>query len=271
MVAPDAPLVLTRINNDSSWLLELDGTRLLLDPWLGGPAIVGLPAIHQADLGEPAVPLAELPPWDALVISHPFPDHCQEDTLRALPKDRPAFVPIVAWPRTKRLGRFPDLTVLGNATRGAPARVVGDVEISYCRAANPFDPTHNALVFRGRQSGCSVVYCPHGLLPATRTLDAVEQRAGGHVDALLCSFTFLDLPFYLGGIANLGVEHGTALVKHLQPRYAFGTHDAPKPDSGFIARIEKLVHPGPLAGLLTDAGAEARTEHLPVGQRWIAA
>lgn len=264
-----ATLALTRVNHDSSWLIELDGTRILLDPWLMGPAIVGLPFIHQADLAEPGLPVDQLPEWHGLVISHPFADHCQVDTLGALPKDRPVFVPAVAWLRTKRLGRFPSITVLSDGTRGAAPKVLGEVEISYCRASSPFDPTHNGLVFRGRQSGRSVVYCPHGLLVGTKTVERVQERAGGKVDALLCSFSFLDLPFYLGGIANLGVEHGKRLVEHLKPTYTFCTHDAPKPDSGFIARIEKLVHPGPLAPLLEEAGSASRTCGLAVGERWV--
>lgn len=264
-------LSLTRLNPDSSWLIELDGTRILLDPWLQGRAVIGLPVIHQAALPQPTVAVDSIPDWDALVISHPFPDHCQVHTLRALRKDRPVFTPRVAVPFVRLLGRFSSITALPDATaRPAPVRI-GEVEASWCRAVALFDTTHNALVLRGRQSGQTVVYSPHGLLADTATIQAVRRETGGRVDALLLSFTLLDLPFYLGGVANLGAPAGVEAVRLLQPRHVFSTHDEPKPDAGFIARVERILHPGPLRPLLSEARLEARTEELAVGARFQAA
>ena len=51
-----SPLTLTLLNGDSSWLIEIDGTRLLLDPWLEGAAIIGHPSIHLARFKEDASP-----------------------------------------------------------------------------------------------------------------------------------------------------------------------------------------------------------------------
>ncbi len=246
----DGGLTLTLLNGDSSWKIEVDGTRLLLDPWLEGPAIVGVKALHVARLGTPAVKLEEVLPVDALLVSHPFPDHCNATTLRQLPRDLPAFAPRVVRPFLKAIGRFRKVGEIPNLTRGGAPLVVGNADVAWFRAAAPLDTTHNALVVRGRRSGATVMYCPHAVLLQGPTIEAVERYLGGRLDALLCSFTLLDLPGYLGGVANLGKEAAVALVERLAPRHVLATHDGEKPDSGFIARVEKITrHPDIVSAL----------------------
>lgn len=265
-------LKITLLNGDSSWLIELDGTRLLLDPWLVGDAVVVHPAMHVAHLGDaPRLSLSEVGPVDALVISHPFPDHCNAPTLRLLPRDLPAFAPRVAQPAIPLLGGPRRVTNIPNATLGRRPAAFRSVELAWCRATAPLDTTHNALILRGRESGATVMYCPHGLLREGRTMAAVERTLAGRLDAFLCSFTLLDLPFYLGGIANLGVEKGVEVVRHLKPRYLLATHDAPKPDTGFIARKAKITR---CPDLVATVGERVRPSEVVVpetGRAWTAA
>ena len=262
------PLSLTLLNGDSSWLIELDGTRLLLDPWLLGDAVVFHPAVHVAYGSADAVRVEDLGRVDALIISHPFADHLSRATLRKLPPDLPAFTPAVVKPFLKWVGGMRNVTTIPNATRGGEPVAFRSVRLSWCRAAAPFDTTHNALILRGAESGATIMYCPHGLLLKGPTLAAVERVLAGRLDALLCSFTLLDLPGYLGGVANLGAEAGAALTARLSPRFLLATHDAEKPDSGFVARIEKITRCKDIAGAL--AGRAART--VPViprnGEPW---
>lgn len=262
-------LSLTRLNGDTSWVIEIDGTRLLLDPWLLGPATVGHPAVHRAYLGAPALRPEDVPPVDAVVISHPFPDHCNRSTLRALGRDLPAYTPTVAWVFAKALGRFSRVTALGNCTGRDRSVVVGRVRLAWCRAAAPFDTTHNALVVRGEDSGTTLVYSPHGLLPTGPAIDAVERQARGRVDALLCTFSLVDLPAHLGGIANLGPEVTAAVTARLAPRYVLSTHDGDKPDTGFIARATRITRCRDVAAVI--AGRAASVVVTPtMGERWTA-
>ena len=238
---PETPLRLTLLNGDSSWLIELDGTRLLLDPWLEGDAVLLFPAFHVTHASAHAVRTEDLGKVDALVISHPFADHLSPTTLRKLPRDLPAFTPAVVKPFLKWLGGMRRVTTIPNATRGGEPVAFRSVRLSWCRAAAPLDTTHNALILRGAESGATVMYCPHGILLEGPTLAAVERVLAGRLDALLCSFTHLDLPGYLGGVANLGAEAGAALTARLSPRFLLATHDAEKPDSGFVSRVEKIT------------------------------
>ncbi|HEX2439755.1 MAG TPA: MBL fold metallo-hydrolase [Methylomirabilota bacterium] len=264
-------LSLTLLNGDTSWLIELDGLRLLLDPWLLGPATVGHPAVHRAYLGTPALRPEEVPPVDALIITHPFPDHCNRTTLRTLPRDLPAFTPTVAWPFVKALGRFHRVAALGNCTRRERAVSVGSVTLAWCRAAALFDTTHNALVIRGERSGTTLVYSPHGLLPSGPTIDAVERQSLGRVDALLCTFSLVDLPGHLGGVANLGPEATAAVAARLHPRYVLSTHDGDKPDTGLIARATRITRCRDIAGVIATHAAGPAVVTAVTGQRWTAA
>jgi beta-lactamase family protein len=251
MPRPDAEtgLRLTLLNGDSSWLIELDGTRLLLDPWLLGDAVLLHPAFHVAHGSADAVRMEDLGRVDALIISHPFADHLSRETLRKLPPDLPAFAPAVVKPFLKWVGGMRKVTTIPNATRGGEPVAFRSVRLSWCRAA-------------------TIMYCPHGLLLKGPTLAAVERVLAGRLDALLCSFTLLDLPGYLGGVANLGAEAGAALTAHLSPRFLLATHDGEKPDSGFVARVEKIIRCRDIAGAV--AGRAART--VPVvprnGEPW---
>ena len=261
---------LTRLNADTSWVIEIDGTRLLLDPWLEGAAVVGLPWIHSARLAQPPVPIVEVPPVDALVISHPFPDHCNAPTLRNLRGDFPAYAPAVARRRVKRLGRFNEVTVLGNCTGSGHAVRVGSISIAYCRAGHWYDPTHNVLVLRGLESGRSLAYCPHGVEVTDRTRGAMEQQVGDGLDLLMCSFTLLDLPFYLGGIANLGKQAAVGLAEHFSPRFVLPTHDGDKPDSGFISWVSKLDRCADAGALLAEHGVRSEIPAVEIGSSWSA-
>src|SRR5262249_26060551 len=153
--------------------------------------------------------------------------------LRKLPRDLPVYTPVVARPWVRALGGLRNVTALQNCTkRGRPTRV-GQLTLTWCRATAPLDTTHNALIIRGVSSGTAVMYSPHGVLLEGPTLAAVERHLAGRLDALLVSFTHLDLPGYLGGVANLGAEAAGALVARLRPRFVMTTHDAEKSESGF--------------------------------------
>ena len=77
-----APLALTWYGH-SSVLLEVDGHRVLADP-VWGERVSPSPAVGPRRLHPVPVPLAALPPVDAVVISHDHYDHLDLPTVRAL-------------------------------------------------------------------------------------------------------------------------------------------------------------------------------------------
>jgi L-ascorbate metabolism protein UlaG (beta-lactamase superfamily) len=81
-IAPASGLRVTWLGH-STTLLEIDGQRVLIDPvWSEYAAPFALPAAKR--FYESPLPLAELPPVDAVVISHDHYDHLDMSTVKAL-------------------------------------------------------------------------------------------------------------------------------------------------------------------------------------------
>ncbi|WP_214407168.1 MBL fold metallo-hydrolase, partial [Pseudonocardia lacus] len=117
---PAAPLAVTWFGHSSA-LIEVDGHRVLADPMWGDRASpsgrVGPHRLHP-----PPMPLADLPPVDAVVISHDHYDHLDLPTVRALTRltRAPFVVPLGVGAHLRRWGvpasRVLDLDWDGSAT-----------------------------------------------------------------------------------------------------------------------------------------------------------
>ncbi|MFD9498128.1 MBL fold metallo-hydrolase [Streptomyces sp. NPDC060035] len=83
----------------ASWIVRAGGLTILTDP-VWSRRILGTPA-RITPVG---IRWEELPPVDAVVISHNHYDHLDAPTLRRLPRDTPLFVPagLGRWCRRRR-------------------------------------------------------------------------------------------------------------------------------------------------------------------------
>lgn len=106
-----APLAVTWYGH-SSVLLEVDGHRVLADPVWGDRASPS-PLIGPRRLHPVPVPLAALPPVDAVLISHDHYDHLDVPTVRALTRlgDAPFVVPLGIGAHLRRWG-VPDARIV---------------------------------------------------------------------------------------------------------------------------------------------------------------
>ncbi|MEY9836709.1 MBL fold metallo-hydrolase [Streptacidiphilus sp. EB103A] len=105
----DGQLAVTWLGHSTA-LLEIEGKRILLDPvWSEGCSpsqSVGPRRMH-----EPPVPLADLPPVDAVVISHDHYDHLDMRSVRELARTRPELrfvVPLGVGAHLERWGIGPE-------------------------------------------------------------------------------------------------------------------------------------------------------------------
>jgi L-ascorbate metabolism protein UlaG (beta-lactamase superfamily) len=80
--ADAAELAVTWFGHASA-LLEIDGRRVLVDP-VWGYRVSPSPMFGPARLHEPPLPIEDLPPVDAVLISHDHYDHLDLPTVRAL-------------------------------------------------------------------------------------------------------------------------------------------------------------------------------------------
>lgn len=90
----------------ASWVIRIGGLTVLTDP-VWSRRIPGTPA-RITPVG---VPWSQLPPVDAVVISHNHYDHLDAPTLKRLPRDTALFVPagLAAWCRRRGFTRVTEL------------------------------------------------------------------------------------------------------------------------------------------------------------------
>jgi L-ascorbate metabolism protein UlaG (beta-lactamase superfamily) len=90
----------------ASWVIRIGGLTVLTDP-VWSRRIPGTPA-RVTPVG---VPWPQVPPVDAVVISHNHYDHLDAPTLKRLPRDTALFVPagLAAWCRRRGFTRVTEL------------------------------------------------------------------------------------------------------------------------------------------------------------------
>ena len=81
------PLIL-KIHSHATLELDYRGTRVVFDPWLNGPAYYGSWHLHPKPLTS-----AQNLCVDAIVITHPHPDHFHIATLDKMDKSTPIYFP----------------------------------------------------------------------------------------------------------------------------------------------------------------------------------
>ncbi|WP_243737894.1 MBL fold metallo-hydrolase [Blastococcus xanthinilyticus] len=119
----------------ASALLEVDGSRVLVDP-VWGERVSPSPLIGPTRLHPAPMPLAELPPVDAILISHDHYDHLDLPTVRALltGQTAPFVVPLGIGEHLRRWG-VPDERIVELDWDGATT--VGELTLT-CTEARHF-------------------------------------------------------------------------------------------------------------------------------------
>lgn len=245
-------ITLKRLNDDSSWSLRFGNTHCLLDPWLEGDDINLAPWFSRQWLTTPALPIAKIDDINCILISHPFSDHCSEQTLAQFPKNIPVFAVPAAAHRIQRMNHFDRVEILLSWNQTQGIQTFGAMEITYFTSGKLLDATHNALLLRNTETGESIFYAPHGYVVPDE--GALHDKLLEHAPTLLMTtFRYYGLPFWLGGAVNLGSEFAISLIKKLKPQAVIRTHDANKEERGLVTQLaHQWIHPDPHAILLAN-------------------
>jgi L-ascorbate metabolism protein UlaG (beta-lactamase superfamily) len=194
--------------DSNSWLIEMGGKRVLLDPWLVGSLIFGnMPWFFKGDHPQPQEIPADI---DCILLSQGLPDHAHVPTLEHLDKNIPVVGSLNAAKVAKGLG-YQQVSTLAHGEllsidslqiRALPGSLVGP------------NLVENGYLLTDLNTNTSLYYEPHGTHSA-----ALKEFAP--VDVIITPLTDLEIP--LVGSVIKGLESAINAVEWLQPQVILPT------------------------------------------------
>jgi L-ascorbate metabolism protein UlaG (beta-lactamase superfamily) len=189
----------------NSWMIEMAGARILLDPWLVGELVFGgMPWFFRGVHPSPWQIPQEI---DLILLSQGLPDHAHPETLRQLDKK----IPVVGSPSAAKVVRefgFAEVTALAH---GETFHWKQQLDIT-AFPGSPVGPTlvENAFVLKDCLAQGSLYYEPHGY-------HSEDVKAIAPVDVIITPLIDLALPIV--GAFIRGGDRATELVQWLQPQF----------------------------------------------------
>ena len=211
---------LVKLNDDSSWMWEWEGIRVLVDPWFTPSQIDFHPAFSEQFHLTEQPKVSDLDKIDYIFISHPFTDHCNKETLVQFDKD----IPVISRPGTlKKISGWNHFNVL-IPIEEAPFK------IRVIATNSLLDPVHFAFQIENEDG--TFIYAPHG----------TKAKNLPKADLLITTTTTFKLPFWLGGTINLGYKKALIAKNLCGASILVATHDEKKQGKGFVEKLAKKTY-----------------------------
>lgn len=201
-------MYLTWLDNNS-WLIEMAGQRILLDPWLVGDLVFSnLPWLIR---GHHRVPRPIPEAIDLILLSQGLEDHAHPATLMQLDRQIPVLASPNAAKVVEKLG-YTQITTLPHGERFA----LGDTVTIQAVPGDPIGPflVENAYILTDSAQNTKLYYDPHGHHSPT-----IKESAP--IDVVLTPLVSLQIPG-LGAIIK-GGEHALQAVEWLHPQVIIPT------------------------------------------------
>lgn len=200
-------MYLTWLDNNS-WLIEMAGQRILLDPWLVGPLVFGnMPWLFKGVHSESRSIPKNI---DLILLSQGLEDHAHPETLKQLDRT----IPVVASPNAAKVVEGLGYTNVTSLPHGASHTIADRLTIQAV-PGTPLGPllTENGYLLIDQVETIKLYYEPHG-----HHSEEIKQAAP--VDVVITPILEVKLPV-VGAIIN----GGSALqaVEWLQPRFIVPT------------------------------------------------
>ena len=216
--------------DSNSWLMEIGGERILLDPWLVGNLVFGnldwfFKGSKNTDRQIPAN-------IDLILLSQGLEDHAHPPTLKQLDKN----IPVVGSPGAAKVAQnlgYSQVTALAHCEKFT---LNNSVEIKAV-PGSPIGPmlVENGYLIRELETGLKLYYEPHGYHSPSLQEDAP-------VDVVITPMIDLAIPL-IGPIIK-GSKSALSVAKMLQPQVMLPT-----------AAGGDITFEGLLMSLLREAGS----------------
>ena len=195
--------------DSNSWLLEIGGQNILIDPWLVGSLTFGNSDWSFKGSRPKERPIPEK--IDLIVLSQGLEDHAHPPTLKQLDRN----LPVVASANAAKVVNQLNYQNVRSLAHGETFTLDGCVEIT-ATPGSPIGPTlvENGYLLKEIESGFTLYYEPHGYHS-----DSLKKSAP--VDVIITPLINLSLPL-LGPIIK-GQEKALEVAKWLEPQIMLPT------------------------------------------------
>jgi L-ascorbate metabolism protein UlaG (beta-lactamase superfamily) len=195
--------------DSNSWLIEMGGARILLDPWLVGNLMFGnTPWFFKASHRQPITIPDNI---SFVLLSQGLPDHAHIETLKQLDRS----IPVVGSPNAAKVAQslgFQAITALAHTETFIWNQVL-EVQAFPGSLVGP-NLVENAYILTDLQAKTKLYYEPHGNHSPT-------VKAAAPVDVVIAPLVNLKLP--LVGAFIQGGDRALQLIQWLQPQVVLPT------------------------------------------------
>jgi L-ascorbate metabolism protein UlaG (beta-lactamase superfamily) len=194
--------------DSNSWLIEMGGQRILLDPWLVGPLVFGTPLFFKLDRPKPR----QIPEnIDLILLSQGLPDHAHPPTLNQLDRNIPVVASVNAAKVVKELG-YRNITSLPH---GESFTIPEKIKIT-ATPGSPIGPTllENGYLLTDLNTSTKLYYEPHGY-------HSPVLKEMAPVDVVITPIVDLEIPVV--GSFIKGGKSALELMEWLKPKVIIPT------------------------------------------------
>jgi len=223
-------MIIQRLNMDNSWFIEVNGLKLLVDPWLEGEEVDYFRWFNTQWHRTPPINFELVPDFDVVLITQIFPDHFHKKTLQRLNPSK------VVAPKSiqKSLQKLlPNADIIG-LNKKQPQAILNGIEISMLPGKTAIGPSFKAYTVSSTIE--SVLLAPHGY-----NGNYLSSDVGKELKLIVTPFNRYALPFFLGGTLAPGVEGLKKLVMEFNPKFLVCTHDEDKHASGLVSKLARVT------------------------------
>ncbi|MFB2923962.1 MULTISPECIES: MBL fold metallo-hydrolase [Aerosakkonema] len=195
--------------DSNSWLIEIGGKRILLDPWLVGALVFGKIDWLFKGMKQTQRPIPEN--IDLILLSQGLEDHAHPETLKQLDRT----IPVVGSPNAAKVARELGYTQVTALPHGETFAIDKSIEIK-ATPGSPIGPTliENGYLLKELETGFTLYYEPHGYHPPS-------LKEAAPVDVVITPIIDLALP--LVGPIIKGTKSALSVAKLLQPQVMLPT------------------------------------------------
>ena len=221
-----------RLNMDNSFLLEMSGWKILIDPWLEGTEVDYFSWFNTQWHRTPPLAYKDLPDFDTVLITQKYPDHFHEKTLKRL-NPKHIISPKSLEKKLKNLFPSSNIESLDAINRTLE---VNKYKVTFLGTKRKVDPIYDAFMVDDGEM--SVFVSTHGF--QFNNMDRELLKQSSPCELLITPFNYYKLPFFLGGIVSPGLKGVKHLCDTLNPKKVIATHDEDKHAKGIVSKFATI-------------------------------